>query len=113
MRASDQDHVTTLHTGHVDVRNFHSVFLVSSSLTNYHSQGPMGIKSVLAKVPITTVFGDQVQHQHSGLIFDHVDVGSLSLRTLQFALRDGWNQPIDLRGGNVLFTLIFAEPPLV
>jgi hypothetical protein len=104
---------TSLTTGHIDVRNYHNLYLHSSTLTGYHSMGPMGVRSVLARIPVHTEYGQLISKQHSALIHDYVDCGALSLRTLQFSLRDGNNREVDLRGGNISFTLLFCQTPIV
>ncbi len=113
LRNSSQVYSTALDTGHLDIRNYHSLYLHSSSLTNYHSHGPLGVKSIISKINVTSQFGDMITKSHSGLVHDYVDCGSMTLRTLQFSLRDGNNREVDLRGGNLSFTLLFAEKPLI
>ena len=90
-----------------------NLYLHSSTLTGYHSIGPMGVRSVLARIPVHTEYGQLIIKQHSALIHDYVDCGALSLRTIQFSLRDGNNREVDLRGGNISCTLLFAQAPIV
>jgi hypothetical protein len=104
---------STLTTGHIDIRNIHQAFLHSSSLTSYNTSGPLGTRSCLCRVPITTQYGDMISFQHSGLLHDYVNCGAVSASTLQFSLKDSYNQDLDLQGGDVSFTLLFAEQPVI
>jgi len=100
-------------TGHTDIRNYHTLFLHSSSLGSYNTIGPLGVKSVLVRIPVTVDYGDIVRQHHSGLVHDYIDCGGQTLRTLQFSLRDGWNREVDIQGGNLSFTLLFTEKPVI
>ena len=103
---------TVLRTGSVDIRNYHQLFL-HSSLTSYNTSGPLGTRSCLCRIPVTTQFGDMIWKQHSGLIHDYISCGGVSASTLQFSLRDSYNKEVDLQGGGLSFTLLFAEQPVI
>jgi len=104
----------THETGHLDVRGgTHTLYLHSSTLGNYNTIGPSFCKSVLLRIPVTVGFGDVIRMQHSGLVHDYIDCGGQTLRTLQFSLRDGFNRPVDLHGGNLSFTLLFTQKPVI
>ena len=91
----------------------HSLYLHSSTLGSYNTIGPMGTKSVIKKIQVTVPFGEIIRQQHSGLIHDYLDTSGQTLRTIQFSLRDGYNRPVDLHGGNLSFTLLFTEKPVI
>ena len=99
-------------TGAVDVRRTHSLCLHSPNLTNYKCIGPAGSRSILARVPVTSGYGNILHQQHSGHILDYTPCGGVTLQTIRFELRNTDNEPVDLRGGHCSFTLLFATAPL-
>jgi len=100
-------------TGHLDVRGTHTLYLHSSTLGSYNTIGPLGVKSVLLRIPVVVGFGQIIRQHHSGLVHDYIDCGGQTLRTIQFSLRDGFNRTVDLHGGNLSFTLLFTEKPVI
>ena len=104
--------LTSASTGAVDVRRTHSLCLHSPTLTNYKCLGPAGSRSILARVPVTSGYGSILHQQHSGHILDYTPCGGVTLQTIRFELRNSDNEPVDLRGGHVSFTLLFAAAPL-
>ena len=104
--------LTSASTGAVDVRRTHSLCLHSPTLTNYTCLGPAGSRSILARVPVASGYGSILHQQHSGHILDYTPCGGVTLQTIRFELRNSDNEPVDLRGGHVSFTLLFAAAPL-
>ena len=104
--------LTTFVTGAVDIRRTHSLCLRSPTLTNYKCLGPAGSRSILARVNVTSGYGSILHQQHSGHMLDYTPCGGVSLQTINFQLRNADNEPVDLRGGHVSFTLLFAAAPL-
>jgi hypothetical protein len=98
-------------TGHIDVRNNSTLYLHSSNLGNFNSEGVSGKKTVLAKLPVTTAFGGILVKTHGGLIHDFIDVSRQRLKMIEFSLQDGNGRPVDLQGGNLSFSLLFCEQP--
>ena len=83
------------------------------NLTNYKCVGPAGGRSILARVNVTSGYGSVLHQQHSGHILDYTPCGGVTLPTVRFfELRNADNEPVDLRGGHVSFTLLFAAAPL-
>ena len=99
---------TTHFSGAVDTRRHHCIYLHSPTLTNFRVLGPSGSRSCIARVPVTSGYGSILTKEHSGHVLDHVPCGGACLRTLLFDLRDANNEPVDLRGGHVSFSLMFA-----
>jgi len=102
-----------IETGSIDIRNLHQLFLHSSTLTSYNTSGPLGTRSCLCRIPITSQFGMMVWKQHSGLLHDYFDCGGVSAQVLRFSLRDSYNKEVHLQGGGVSFTLLFVEQPII
>ena len=97
----------------VDVRHRHVLYLHSNALSNLRVIGPAGSRSVIARIPVTSLFGGLVTRAHSGHPLDCVPCGSRTLRTLDFQLKDSFAQLVDLHGGHISFELLFAQKPLL
>ena len=87
-------------TGHVDVRRRHCLYLHSQALANLRALGPGGSRTVLARVPVDSVYGGLIAKQHNGHVLDFQPCGGRTLRTLDFSVRDSFGNLVDLRGGN-------------
>ena len=100
-------------TGAIDVRRVHNVYIHSQALSsnNVISLGH-GARSTLVKIPVFGQVGDVLHRYHSGHAFDFVDCGNKTLSTLDFELRDGRGNPLDIRGGTVSIELIVAPRPI-
>ena len=94
-------------TGCVDLLPLHSVYLTSTKLSNYSNLGPGGQRNVIKKIVITSGFGD-VNTNLDLWSDDRVDVSGLSIKLLDFQLRDAFVNVIDLNGGHVSFSLCFV-----
>ena len=103
---------TLEHSGAIDVRRCASIYLHSTTLTNYKCLGPAGSRSILARIPVNAGQGNVLVLQHSGNVLDFVPCGGSTLQTINFDLRSDDNEPIDLRGGFVSFTLLFGLAPI-
>ena len=101
------------YTGALDLRANHCIYLHSPTLTNYKVLGPAGSRSCLARVAVNSGYGSILTHQHSGHVLDYIPCGGVTLRTIDFDLRNANNQPVDMRGGHVSFSIIFSASPLV
>ena len=101
----------TYTSGEVDVRNVHTLYVHSNSLSNFSSIGPKGSRSVLARIPVTGLSGSVLFKQHSGNLHDIIDCSGKMLRLLDFSVRNSHNQIVDLHGGSLSFELVFAPMP--
>ena len=100
-------------TQHVDVRSRHVIYLHSNALSNLRTIGPAGSRTVCARIPVNSMFGGIVTRTHSGHPLDCVPCGGRTLRTLDFQVKDSFNELVDFRGGHVSFELLFAPKPLM
>ena len=57
-------------TGHIDVRRRHCLYLHSQALANLRALGPGGSRTVLARVPVDSVYGGLITRQHNGHVLD-------------------------------------------
>ena len=113
LEATLQDSLlTTTTTGAVDIRRTHSLCLHSPTLTNYKCLGPAGSRSILARLNVTSGYGSILHQSHSGHLLDYTPCGGVTLQTIRFELRNADNEPVDLRGGHISFSLLFADSPL-
>ena len=101
------------YTGALDLRANHCIYLHSPTLTNYKVLGPAGSRSVIARVAVNSGYGSILTHQHSGHVLDYIPCGGVTLRTLQFDLRNASNELVDMRGGHVSFSIMFSATPLL
>ena len=104
--------LTSTTTGAVDIRRNHSICLHSPTLTNYKCLGPAGSRSILARLNVTSGYGSILHQQHSGHVLDYNSCGGVTLQTIRFELRNADNEPVDMRGAHISFTLLFAAAPL-
>ena len=99
----------THYTGALDLRANHCIYLHSPTLTNYKVLGPAGSRSCIARVAVNSGYGSILTHQHSGHVLDYIPCGGVTLRTIDFDLRNANNQAVDMRGGHVSFSIIFPR----
>ena len=66
------------------------------------------MRTVIQKVPVETGYGSVLHYEHGGNMYDHIDVGSTTLKMLKFELRDARGNFVDLKGGQFSMTLLFA-----
>ncbi len=102
--------VSASHTSSfIDLRSVHTLFVHSPSFGNYSTLAPRGVRTVIQKVPVEVGYGAVLHYEHSGSSYDHIDVGSTTLKMLKFELRDARGNLVDLKGGHRSMTLVFAR----
>ena len=92
----------------VDVRRCHSIY-VHSDVGNHNSITPTGIRSVLAKIPVSVGYGGLVQAQLSGSEHDFVEAGCYALASIKLSLHDAAGRELDLNGTSWSCTLVFER----
>ena len=102
---------TTHQSEFVDLRSKHSIFVHSPSFADYQSIGPRGVRTILAKIPVTSPYGSVIQYEHSGHHLDYLSITSGALKTLKFELKDARGNLINLKGGHWSMTLLLTEKP--
>ena len=95
-------------TGFIDLQPLHSLYLASNRLSTYSNLGPASQRNILKKILITTNFGE-VNTSTDAWHDDKVNVGGLSLKLLDFQLRDAYGNVIDLNGAHITFSLLFVR----
>jgi hypothetical protein len=67
------------------------------------------VRTAIQKVPVEVGYGAVLHTEHSGSSYDHIDVGSTTLKMLKFELRDARGNLVDLKGGEWSMTIVFAR----
>ena len=83
------------------------IYIHTTNLSTYNSLSPNGNKNVIKKIPITTSYG-YLQSHFSVLDQDFLDVSKMTLKTIDFTLRDVYGNIVPLHGGHVSFSLLFS-----
>ena len=97
-------------SGMLNLQGFRSVYISSSTLSNYDTLGPQGENSIIKKVITNADFGylviDQVVSDH-----DYLGCARMTLNTIDFQLRDVRGNFIPLHDSPVSFTIVFTISP--
>ena len=88
------------------------MFISSGALANNNTIGIPGSRTTLVKIPVLGQIGNILHRYHSGHACDFVDAPNRTLATLDFEVKDGRGDPLDLRGGTVCIELLFAPRPV-
>ena len=70
----DQSMQTSHQTEFVDLRSKHSIFVHSPSFADYQSIGPRGVRTILAKIPASSAYGNVIHYEHSGHHLDYLSI---------------------------------------
>jgi len=102
------DQTISFSTGFVDLLPFHSLYITSTKLSNFNNLGPGPQRNVVKKVIVNSAFGEVNTFDY---VFseDKVDVSNLSLKLLDFQIRDAFGNIIDLQGASESFAILFVK----
>jgi hypothetical protein len=95
-------------TGFVDLQPLHSIYITSTKISNYSNLGPNGQRNVLKKMVVNSNFGEVNTYDYA-FQEDAVNLSGLSLKLLDFQLRDYNGNVIQLNGAHVSFSLLFVK----
>ena len=87
----------------VNMSLYHDVYLRSSRLTCHHTHGPRGESDIIAKLPINKGVGTIIEASTPENVY--MDLGTHSLRMLDFRLTDNKGNVVDLRNQQLTFQL--------
>ena len=97
-------------SGMLNLQGFRSVYISSSTLSNYDTLGPKGENNMIKKVITDADFGyliiDQVVSDH-----DYLGCARMTLNTIDFQIRDVRGNFIPFHDSPVSFTIIFTISP--
>ena len=94
-------------SGMLNLQGFRSLYISSSTLSNYDVLGPQGENSIIKKVITNADFGylivDQVVSDH-----DYLGCARMTLNTIDFQIRDVRGNFVPLHDSPVSFTIVFT-----
>ena len=97
-------------SGCLNLQGFRSVYISSSSLSNYNTLGARGENSIIKKVITSSDFGylivSELESDH-----DYLDCSRMTLNTIDFQLTDVKGNIIPFHDSPVSFTIVFALKP--
>jgi hypothetical protein len=94
-------------SGMLNLQGFRSVYVTSSALSNFNVLGPQGENNILKKVLTTSDFGYLIIDTPVSEE-DFINVGKLTLNTIDFQFRDVKGNEIPFHDSPVSFTIVFA-----
>jgi hypothetical protein len=94
-------------SGMLNLQGFRSVYISSSTLSNYDTLGPKGENDIIKKVITSADFGYLIVDH---MVSDHDFLGCsrMTLNTIDFQIRDVRGNLIPLHDSPVSFTIIFS-----
>ena len=94
-------------SGMLNLQGFRSLYISSSTLSNYDTLGPLGENSIIKKIITDADFGylmiDQTVSDH-----DFLNCERMTLNTIDFQIRDVRGNLIPFHDSPVSFTIIFS-----
>ena len=95
-------------SGYVDPFPIRNLYIVSNSLGNYSSMSLNGERGILKKIPVRASYNELLFDQ-TILGMDYLDCSNQSISTLDFKLKDSYNNTINLHGNHWSFSIIFVR----
>jgi hypothetical protein len=94
-------------SGMLNLQGFRSLYISSSTLSNYDTIGPTGDQTIIKKMITNADFGYLVIDQ-SVSAHDYLGCARMTLSTLDFQIRDVRGNFIPLHDSPVSFTIVFT-----
>ena len=69
--------------------------------------GPRGEQTIIKKIPVSSEFGYMIIDK-SISSHDYLECGKITLRTLEFNLKDAKGRFVPLHNANISFSLVFS-----
>ena len=102
--------IATWTSSYLNLVPFHSLYISSSSLTDYHYSAPNSYSSsIIKKIPITQQLGGIINDLSVPMSEDYIDVGGKNLKKIDFKITDEKGTVMNLYGIPVQFTLTFSH----
>ena len=99
--------INTVRTGLVDLNPIHNVYITSTKLSNYSTISLNGQRNVLKKLIVDATFGGMNTYDYA-FVEEAINVSGLSIKLVDFQIRDVNSNIIDLNGSHVSFACIFV-----
>ena len=91
----------------LNLQGFRSLYISSSTLSNYDTLGPLGENTIIKKIITNADFGYLVIDQ-SVSAHDYLGCARMTLNTIDFQIRDVRGNFIPLHDSPVSFTIVFT-----
>ena len=93
-------------SGFLDLQSINNIYISSPNLGSFSTLGSRGESNIIKKVPVSSDFGfmiiDRVVNNN-----DYLECSKLSLKTIEFHLKDVYGRYIPLHNAHVSFTIVF------
>ena len=96
-------------SGFVNLQHIHNIYITSPNLGSFDTLSTFS-NNIVKKVPVTVGYGFMIVDQFTATN-DFLNCSRQTLRTLEFHLRDGRGNEVDLKGMYVTFSLVFNKYP--
>ena len=100
--------ITPLKSSYVDLQYNKNVYLHSPNLSSFSTVGCLGERTVLKKIPVN-VGNNEMIIDNITSSSDWLDCSKMTLRTLQFQIKNVKGQVIPLHNTNVSFSIVFDK----
>jgi len=94
-------------SGFIDLQSINNIYISSPNLGSFTTLGSRGEQNIIKKVPVSSDFGymiiDRVTSNH-----DYLECSKVTLKTVEFHLKDSHGRYIPLHNANVSFSIIFS-----
>jgi hypothetical protein len=89
------------------VQNVDNIYITSPNLGSFDTLCHFS-NNVIKKVPVTVDYGYQIIDQYMATN-DYLNCSNQTLTVLEFHLRDGYGEYINLKGQNITMSLVFNK----
>ena len=96
------------HSSYLKLQSIRNIYIHSPNLGTYSTIGPQGERTIIKKIPVSS--------NQNEMIFDQVltsndfgDCSRMTLKTLEFHLKDSRGSYINFHGSNLSFSIIFSR----
>ena len=100
--------ITPFKSSYVDLQYNKNVYLHSPNLSSFSTCGVLGERTVLKKIPVN-VGNNEMIIDNITSSSDWLDCSKMTLRTLQFQIKNVKGQTIPLHNTNVSFSIVFDK----
>jgi hypothetical protein len=98
---------TTMTTGFINLNHINNVYITSPNLGSFDTLSTFS-NNIIKKVPVTSPYSFMIVDQGMSTN-DFLDCSKQTLRTLEFHLRDGRGNEINLNGMYITFSIVFNK----
>ena len=100
--------VSHFKTSYVDLQYVKNIYLHSPNLSTFSTVGVLGERTVIKKVPVSVGNNEMIIDQITSSS-DWLDVSRMTLKTIQFQIKNVKGQIIPLHNANVSLSIVFDK----